>query len=209
MNKKKIFKIFGIILLIFIIAFIIYTIRNYIIITDLQNKISKYSNSQNYCTKSISTQENGTTVTINYYKKGKKQVVFMERNIDGKIFNISTYDNGTRIDTFIETENSKVAQLDSNSLISMNIYNYLEFGNSLNTIFNSMFYQIVSTNYNGKECYIIKNPFSKDTVDYIEKDTGLLLKSIRYGETLEKEYEFDNVKDEIFVEPNISEYSLQ
>lgn len=126
MNKKKIFKIFGIILLIFIIAFIIYTIRNYIIITDLQNKISKYSNFQNYCTKSISTQENGTTVTINYYKKGKKQVVFMERNIDGKIFNISTYDNGTRTDTFIETENSKVAQLDSNSLISMKIYNYKE-----------------------------------------------------------------------------------
>ena len=50
MSKKKIFKILGIILLVVIAIFLIHTIRNYIIITDLQNKIDNYSNSINYYT---------------------------------------------------------------------------------------------------------------------------------------------------------------
>ena len=40
MSKKKIFKILGIILLVVIAIFLIHTIRNYIIITDLQNKLN-------------------------------------------------------------------------------------------------------------------------------------------------------------------------
>ena len=71
MSKKKIFKILGIILLVVIAIFLIHTIRNYIIITDLQNKIDKYSNSTNYYTKSVATESNGTVVTMEYYKKDK------------------------------------------------------------------------------------------------------------------------------------------
>lgn len=210
MNKKGFLKILGVILLILILVFFIYTIRNYVIITDLKNKISKYSNSTNYYTKSISNLENGRTITMDYYKKGDKQVLFMEKNINGEISKMSIYDNGKITDTFTETEDSKVVQLNSGNLLSIKIYNYLETDdNNMKLFFDSMFYQIVPTNYNDKECYIVKNLFSKDTIDYIEKDTGLLLKSIRYGETLEKEYEFDNVKDEIFIEPNINEYTLK
>ena len=47
MNKKKVLKVIGIILLIIFIMFLVHTIRNYIIITDLQNKISKYSETEN------------------------------------------------------------------------------------------------------------------------------------------------------------------
>ena len=53
---KKIFKILGILLLVVIAIFLIHTIRNYIIITDLQNKIDNYSNSTNYYTKSVATE---------------------------------------------------------------------------------------------------------------------------------------------------------
>ena len=55
MSKKNILKIIGIILLIVIAIFVIHTIRNYIIITDLQNKIAKYTSNTNYSIKSIST----------------------------------------------------------------------------------------------------------------------------------------------------------
>ncbi len=81
MNKKKILKIIGIIIAILIILILIHTIRNFIIITDLQNKISKYSNSSNYFIKSVAKEESGNIITINYYKKDNKQVMFMERNI--------------------------------------------------------------------------------------------------------------------------------
>lgn len=57
MSKKNILKIIGIILLIVIAIFVIHTIRNYIIITDLQNKIAKYTSNTNYSIKSISTSK--------------------------------------------------------------------------------------------------------------------------------------------------------
>ena len=79
MSKKKILKIIGIILLIIIAIFIIHTIRNYIIITDLQNKIAKYSSNTNYSIKSISTSKEGTKVIMEYYKKENKQAIFMEK----------------------------------------------------------------------------------------------------------------------------------
>ena len=44
---------------------------------------------------------------------------------------------------------------------------------------------------------------------YIEKDTGLFVKNIQNGVTTEKEYTFDNVDDAIFIEPDISQYTLK
>ena len=45
---------------------------------------------------------------------------------------------------------------------------------------------------------------------YIDKDTGLVLKikAIDIINEIEYEYEFNNVDDEIFVEPDISQYTL-
>ena len=85
MKKKKIFKIIGAILLAIIAIFLIHTIRNYIIITDLQDKIAKYSDSTKYHIKSTSTTKEGTKVEMEYYKKDNKQVVFMD-NVDDSIF---------------------------------------------------------------------------------------------------------------------------
>ena len=102
MKGKKIFKIIGIILLVIIAIFLIRTIRNYIIIKDLQNKITKYSNSTNYYMKSTVTAKEGTRVDMKYYKKDNRQVVFMERNINGENLKMSMYDNGDRIDIFYE-----------------------------------------------------------------------------------------------------------
>ena len=47
MKIKKVLKILGIIIVILIILILIHTIRNYIIIRDLQNKFSQYSGSSN------------------------------------------------------------------------------------------------------------------------------------------------------------------
>ena len=111
MSKKNILKIIGIILLIVIAIFVIHTIRNYIIITDLQNKIAKYTSNTNYSIKSISTSKEGTKVIIEYYKKENKQAIFMERNINGETLKVSMYDNGERIDVFTESSEGKVVIL--------------------------------------------------------------------------------------------------
>ena len=44
MKNKKVFKIIGIILMIIFAIFLIHTIRNYIIITNLQKRVAKYDN---------------------------------------------------------------------------------------------------------------------------------------------------------------------
>lgn len=216
MNKKKVLKIIGIILLIIIIIISINTIRNYIIITDLQNKITKYSDKTNYHIKSIAKENNGTIVSMEYYKKDNKQVLFLNRNLNGEITKISIYDNGERIDRYTDTEDSKIAQLNSGELLSINIYNFLETENNWQTFLSSIVARVRTTEYNGKQCYAIQRFLSltsltsEDGEIYIDKETGLFLKTTEsIDRVTEREYEFDNVDDSIFVEPDISQYTLK
>ena len=138
MSKKNILKIIGIILLIVIAIFVIHTIRNYIIITDLQNKIAKYTSNTNYSIKSISTSKEGTKVIMEYYKKENKQAIFMERNINGETLKVSMYDNGERIDVFTESSEGKSCDINSKvSIMQINLYNFLENDNKWQTLFSS------------------------------------------------------------------------
>ena len=214
MKMKKILMVLGIIIAILVVIVLVHTIRNYMIITDLQNKISQYADSVNYYTKSIATVKDGT-ITMEYYRKDNNQVVFLERNLNGTINKVAMYNNGEKTDTFTQTPDTKIAQLNSGTIMSIGIYNHLETENNWQTFLESMLASVKSTNYNGKDCYIIKGFMSSTSLTfegaetYIEKDTGLFIKDIE-GETItEKEYEFDNVDDSIFAEPDISQYTLK
>ncbi len=215
MKIKKVLKVIGIIIAILIIIVLIHTIKNYVIVTGLQDKISQYSNNSNYYIKSVTTEDNENIVTMEYYKKDNKQVVFLERNINGEISKISMYNNGERTDTFWDNIENKIVELDSGTIMSVNIYNGLETDNRWQTFLGCITSNIKSVNYNGKECYSIRGFISstslnsEDTETYIEKDTGLLVKSTDRQTLTEKEYKFDNVEDTIFIEPDISEYTLK
>lgn len=215
MRTKKILKIIGIILIILLVLTLIHTIRNYIIIRNLQNKISKYSNSTNYFVKSESTKNDGTKIIMKYYQKDNKQAVFLEKTSNENEIKISRYNNGERVDTFTETKDSKVAQLDTSTLISVNIYNQLETDNKWQTFIGSIISNIRSEKCNDKECYVIKGFTSttsltfEETKIYIDKDTGLLVKVIEDETISNREYEFNNVEDTIFIEPDISQYTLK
>ena len=216
MSKKNILKIIGIILLIVIAIFVIHTIRNYIIITDLQNKIAKYTSNTNYSIKSISTSKEGTKVIIEYYKKENKQAIFMERNINGETLKVSMYDNGERIDVFTESSEGKSCDINSKvSIMQINLYNFLENDNKWQTLVSSAIASVKKTKYNEKECYTIKGFLSstslteKNSEVIIEKETGLFLKSNAPEDTVEREYTFNNIEDSIFAEPDISQYKIK
>ena len=215
MNKKKILKIIGIVLLIVIVIFLIHTIRNYLIITDLQNKVSQYQNSKNYAIKSVATESNGTTIDLHYYKKDNKEALFLERNLNEDISKISVYNNGERIDTFFDTPEGKIAQLNSGNMMAVNIYNLTETDSKWQTILGSVAAKIKSVDYNGKECYVIKGFLSTYSLNfeagetYIDKETGLFVKTIEGERTTERSYTFDNVEDNIFIEPDIGQYTLK
>lgn len=160
------------------------------------------------------TEEDGTIITTDYYRKGNLQVVFLERDVKGEISKVSMYNNGERTDTFTETKDSKVAHLNSGMIIAVNIYNQLETDNKWQTLLGSMLAKVKSVTYNEKECYIVEGFLSSMTLNfegekvYIEKDTGLLVKNIGSFINTERQYKFGSIEDEIFIEPNIGQYTL-
>ena len=216
MKIKKVLKTIGIVISILIILVLIHTIRNYIIITDLQSKISNYQDSKNYHIKSVANSNDGTTnIKMDYYRKDNKQVIFIERNANGESVKLSMYDNGERVDTFTDTQDTKTAKLNSGELMTVNIYNYLETDNKWQTLLGCIIAKIKSTNLNGKECYIVKGFLSSTSLTsegaetYIDKETGLFLKTTETEIITERDYEFYNVEDSIFTEPDISQYTLK
>ena len=215
MKMKKILKILGIILEILIVLVLIHTIRNYRIITDLQDKIIQYANSNNYHVKYITTEDSGLIVTMEYYKKDNKEVVFLERNLNNEINKVSMYTSEGKTNVYTSSKDSKMAQLNTDTKISINIFNQLETSNNWQTFIGSINTKVKPIIYKEKECYDISKFVSEGTLTfggaemYIEKDTGLLVKTIEGTIISEREQEFNNVDDSIFVEPDISQYKIQ
>ncbi len=221
MDKKKVHKVLKIVLIIVFIIFMLFminTIRKLIIIKGLQKNVSQYTSSTNYHIKSMSNQEDGIILTLNTYKKENKKLYIIERTKDGKtITKLSTYENGKEKHTFVETPESKKVDLDSNLIMAVNVYDYFEDLSNMQLICTCIGSKVESAEYKGKECYRIGNfhsnvYLSEDTTEvseaYIEKDTGLVLKTNFGTMDSEREYEFGTVKDEIFIEPDISKYEL-
>ena len=215
MKGKKVLKIVLIIIAIILVILLIYTIRNFTIISSLQNKIGEYINSSNFSIKSTNTQEDNI-LTMNYYKKDNREAVFLEKDNNGEETKVSMYNNGQRIDTFTQTKDVKTVKLNSLNDMSVQIADVLKTDSRFQTFMYSMMAKVKKVNLNGKECYRIENYFSPYMLNgtekneiYIEKDTGLLVKQVVDNTTIEREYEFNNVDNSIFVEPDVSEYTLE
>lgn len=214
-NIRKLLKILLIVFLIVVVLFLINTFRKFFIIKELQNNFAKFSSSQNYHIKSVAKERDGVIVTINYYTKGSKKVSILERDKNGEISKISMYDNGERTDTFWDNAEAKKAKLNSEPIMIISLYNGLENDNNWFTFIASIYSNIKKTTYNGKECYVINNFMSSMSLSsaekneiFIEKATGLMLKNDTGYSISEREYEFDNVSDAIFEEPDIGQYTL-
>lgn len=215
MSKKRVLIVLGIIIAVLVMIFLFHTIKNYMIITDLQSKISQYSNSTNYHSKYVTTEESGVIVTTDYYRKGNKKVVFIEKNSNGKINKVSMYANGEKTNIYTSENDTKTAQLNTKTTIAeIKVVNQLETTNKWQTFIGGINTKVKSVTYKGKECYDISKFVSGGTLTfegemYIEKDTGLLVKMMEGTTVSEREQEFNNVDDSIFVEPDISQYKVQ
>lgn len=216
MNKKKFFKTIGILVFIIVILMLLYVIRNTIIVTKLQKNIKEYTSKTNFSIKVTNLTSETSKMTVNYYKKDNKEAVILERNVDENSVKMSFYNNGERRDLFIETNDKKTVQVNTkNQLLGLNITDSLQTDNVWQTILYSSIARIKTENVNGKECYKVSNFYSpywmygeNITEFYIEKDTGLLIKTVIDDEIAVREYSFDDVEDSAFVEPDIGLYTV-
>ena len=216
MNKKKVFKTIRILVLIIVILMLLYVIRNTIIVTKLQKNIKEYTSKTNFSIKVTNLTSETSKMAVNYYKKDNKEAVILERNVDENSVKMSFYNNGERKDLFIETNDKKTVQVNTkNQLLGLNITDSLQTDNLWQTILYSSIARIKTENVNGKECYKVSDFYSpywmygeKITEFYIEKDTGLLIKTVIDDEVAVREYSFDDVEDSAFVEPDIGLYTV-
>ena len=216
MNKKKVFKTIGILVLIIVVLMLLYVIRNTIIVTKLQKNIKEYTSKTNFSIKVTNLTSETSKMTVNYYKKDNKEAVILERNVDENSVKMSFYNNGERKDLFIETNDKKTVRVNTkNQLLGLNITDSLQTDNLWQTILYSSIARIKTENVNGKECYKVSNFYSpywmygdNITEFYIEKDTGLLIKTVIDDEVAVREYSFDDVEDSAFVEPDIGLYTV-
>lgn len=217
---KKILKIILILVLLIICGIAIHITRNYIIIKNLQNKVSTYLNNDNYYIKLIVEQEDTHSVNETY-SKGNKAVV-IRNEFSNKNFStqkIMNYFENDKSRGFLDTKEQKIAFLNTNGMPSkLKVENtcelYTKKANNM-IILELLKTKIKNIKYNDKDCYLINNSLNYNM--YVEKETGLIVKknmqqyikgnTDKYDE-YKYTYSFNNVTDDKFIEPDISQYKI-
>ena len=219
MNKRKILITILLIAIISILAFLAFTIREMITLKNLNIKVAQFVNNNEHYEKIINDSGNTTTIT-EYYCKGDNAVLFLNTTLKatGETRKLTNYFKGDKVNSYIESGEDKIALLNTNGIPSKVMIRQVDSGNNLWELFLiSLATSIRSEECNGKDCYVLS--LGENSKTYIDKETGLILKAVEGTvvdengnesvQTMEYHYEFDNVDDNIFVEPDISKYKIQ
>lgn len=226
-QKMKIAKIalgsIAMIILLAMLAFGANTLRNYRILEELRQTLKETQKNSNYHLTMSSKVGNNGLIVMDTYRKGEKVVSISQVIvIYGQKYKTTSYLKGNRHALYKEGDNGiqyeKTVEIDENyNIESPKVGNWFleepETKGGKSKLWISTRVKIGKTIYHNKECYVIENDrFSKDPnqhiIYYIEKDTGLTIRQIQNDENTDYSYEFGNVNDEVFTEPNIEEYEL-
>ncbi len=228
--NTKIRTLKTIIIIIFTI-FIILTGRKLIIIEKVKNLSNPYITSDNYYVKN-NTYINSTLSKHEIFNKGHVRLVkYIYPDISGHLIH---YYKDNVMNAYAQVNDQKIAIL--NTPIDMGNWlesNRLKSKNILEDIIMAIFTNITTEECNGKQCYRISNipefidmdgPFY--SILYIDKDTGLFIRTVRPagewatlqdGEFVKRrepdtiddyEYKFNCVTEEQIQEPNVDEYEI-
>lgn len=223
MDKKKILKI-CLIMIILIIAILLFCmIRNYTIAKNIINEnVDKAINSESIYAKTTIKEGENISETFENYKKGDKELTInIMNNEDGNSTKISMYIDGDKETIYYENKAGKFVQQDEIQKIEKpteeEARTLLEKESKIATFFAGAFTPFKSVNIDGKDCYLVQksslpifedmlNDDAKDRRIYIDKETYMIVKTVADDVITEYEYEFNNVDDNIFIQPDINEY---
>lgn len=221
-NKRlKILRFIVIVIIIAIITFIALTLRKASIISDLSEKGTANEAVSNYkkTTVTYDSKRDVLDRSESYILGNKIYVKLTTINNDSISVHKIYYnlDDGTA-NAYIEENGNKRAILNTEVTVTVNIPNIFTIWgepDSKGTLKYALQSRIKLGKYNGKECYHISFYNSGENY-YIEKETGLVIKyydtePFDNGDYLPDvyfKYEFDNVTEDDFIEPDISEYTI-
>lgn len=216
MEKKKVIKIVLLVVFILLTIFLGIIIRRMIIISDISNKVSKYKDNNNHYEKIVTDYNGESKTTSEYYCKGENAVMIVETttNKSNETKKLTQYFKGETSNSYFDVGTTKLAVLNSNGVPSKILIWNIDYNDNLwNLFYLALITPIKTVEYNGKECYFLDSAELRHS--YIEKETGLVLKAIdgksesEPSSISEYEYNFDEVDDSIFIEPDISQYKIQ
>ncbi len=219
-NGRKVLRGIFLILGIIVIIYLIFIIRNSIILNTLHNKNMAYESSNNVYKRVISEKADGKIVEAEvFYKDGTDKTIV---RYNGKEKFIQIDSKSTH--KFFALESKKATVQDNQGLVSKSqIVDFTETSYGFwGVFFNGATNLITTEEVNGIECYKITGPMDSMIASgegvgfpsvYIEKETGLPVRfeeTLKDGRVIETTYEFrfDVVTDKDLEEPDLSEYEI-
>lgn len=210
-NKKmKLWKKILLVLLAILLLFSIYVIRNFIIISNIVNLSKEYVIKTNYLVNMYSVQSNNVSIMKSYNKDGKYLTV-LDTKVDdiNEIRKLTKYRNESDSVAIIQAGDKKYAMSDDNVLGSLQVVTFGSIAdmNILQKLFFSTITKISTEECNNKECYYME--MADGWKLWIDKENGTIIREINGGFVTERKYEFDVVKDENIVKPDISDCEIK
>lgn len=209
-KKMKLWKKILLVLLAIFLLFSIYVIRNFIIIFNIVNVAKEYATKTNYLVNMYSVQNNNISIMKSYNKDGKYLTV-LETKVDdvNEIRKLTKFRNEIDSVAIIQAGDKKYAMSDDNVLGSLQV---VTFGSitDMNILQKFLFSAIIRINTdecNSKECYYME--MADGWKLWVDKENGTIIREINGGFVTERKYEFDVVKDEDIVKPDISDCEIQ
>ena len=212
MEKKKI-KIWKRILLVILaifIVFLIYVIRNFIIISNLEKVSKEYANKTNYIVDIYSIQSNSVNI-LRAYNKGDKYLSIMEtKSNDIKdMRKLTVYKNENETLGIIQSGDKKIAILINWMAAEIQVVTFESISdmNLLQKLLFTVLARISKEERSNKETFLVEMPHGWKM--WVDKENGTIVREINSGFVTERKYEFDIVKDEDIIRPDISDCEIQ
>lgn len=208
MEKKKIklWKKILFLILILIAIYAVFVLRRYIIITSLINKSKNYVNKTNYVTESCSLANDTVTLTKSYNIDGDFLAVHrVYSNNIPDVRSLTIYKKGDEKLGIIQSGEDKVLLETVEVAVGFSTIN--EFDDIKFKLPMAFTSKIKTQECNGKECYLIE--IEKDYKIYVEKETGIILRTMGMSYITNRKYTFDVVTDENIVKPDTSDCRVE
>lgn len=209
--KKHILRKILLVILIVFVIFLIFTLRKLVILNKIENLAEDKVNITNYYSEKISVT--GKSVSImKVYNKDDKYITQLRTFVpttDEKR-GITVYKNNDEKLAIIESGENKIAFTNSESIIDgkLSVNNFeLRKMNILQKLILAATTRITSEECNNKKCYLVEP--AKGWKLWIDKETGIVVREINGSTLQDSYYEFNVVKDEDIIKPDISDCEIQ
>ncbi len=208
-NKLKIFRLFGLTLLVILLAFVVNTTRKYIILNDLYNKAKIYEikeDADNYHITQIGIKK-GIISYVEEYAKEDKRIRYhssYSNNEKGSLKREIFYKDAKESFGLKEDGKNKIKEniTTIGKLVVQNTDMTLD-----NSFITAMHSKVEKIKFRDKECYMVQQYLWEYI---IEADTGILLRMVSEyeNESIIQEYykEIGNVQDSDVARPDITGY---